>query len=92
MTEPKTYAEYLWRERTESGGEVDKTTIDQISCDTEQTEERKFSDLENELDLAYREIEVLRKGVNVLLDAGLAATGAFKELAAQPCSKCGEQQ
>lgn len=53
------------------------------------TEELKVSDLKNELDLAYREIEVLRKGVNVLLDAGLAATGAFKELAAQPCSKCG---
>ena len=27
MPEPETYAEYLWRERTESGGEVDKTTI-----------------------------------------------------------------
>ena len=25
MPEPETYAEYLWRERTESGGEVDKT-------------------------------------------------------------------
>lgn len=28
MTEEETYAEYLWRERTESGGEVDKTTSD----------------------------------------------------------------
>lgn len=28
MPEPETYAEYLWRERTESGGEVDKTTSD----------------------------------------------------------------
>ena len=25
MTEPETHAEYLWRERTKSGGEVDKT-------------------------------------------------------------------
>ena len=25
MPNPETYAEYLWRERTESGGEVDKT-------------------------------------------------------------------
>ena len=41
MHEEETYAEYLWRERT---------TIDQISCDTEQTEERKFSDLETEVE------------------------------------------
>lgn len=28
MPEEETYAEYLWRERTESVGEVDKTTSD----------------------------------------------------------------
>ena len=28
MTEEETYAEYLWRERTESGGEVDKAASD----------------------------------------------------------------
>ena len=32
--EPETYAEYLWRERTESGGEVDKTTSDIRASDT----------------------------------------------------------
>jgi len=34
MTKKETYAEYLWRERTESGGEVDKTTSDIRASDT----------------------------------------------------------
>ena len=33
MPEPETYAEYLWRERTESGGEVDKTTSEICASD-----------------------------------------------------------
>jgi hypothetical protein len=37
MTETKTYAEYLWRERTESVGEMDKTcdhAIDAMGLET----------------------------------------------------------
>lgn len=59
-------------------------TFDGYPCDT-----IKVLD---ELDLVCRELEVSKKGINVLLDAGLAATGAFKELAAQPCNKCGAKQ
>jgi len=32
MTKEETYAEYLWRERTESGGEVDKTSTTYAEC------------------------------------------------------------
>ena len=31
------------------------------------------------------------KGLGVLADAGLAAVGAYNELALQPCPKCGEK-
>ena len=72
-----------------------------VSCDvcTEIIEENDYPVLYpcdvikvlDEFDLVYRELEVSKKGINVLLDAGLAATGAFKELAAQPCSQCGEK-
>ena len=62
------------------------------------TEQRIVESLMAELKEAKAKIAALEeenkialKGLEVLVDAGLAAVGAYNELASKPCPKCGEK-
>lgn len=81
--------------KPKNSGEMDKTTIDQISCDTEQTEKRKSSDLETEVEhsdiSASSSSDTLPESKCDHLWLTKAGTG-YRFNFVEVCARCGGQQ